>query len=487
VAGTPVLLSDGTTKPIEKIEVGDEVYARPHDNPTGELIKGKVVRTFVNRKDVWSLAMGNPASGKTLTVRGTAEHPFYVQNQGWTPLGELREGDQLTSSTGETMNVLSKEHHSEPVEVYNFEVEDAHTYYVGESQEQSVLVHNACPDCGSWDRYHIFTMCGAKPAGKGALYDAVKNHGAISGQLHGELTQETMGQTVSRLPHAADAAKMTEAAAQMVPGLGGAMVVTSETTQVYGNSRDSGNSHAYSLYVSIGTMLGRFTGVENFSYAFDGTDPVSGEQYSGGWRAAYTVLGFGEMVLTALGIEQAGKAAFFPARPVVPQAAKAGETIAQEVKSVTEKTVYTVEPAMQAKDIAEKVLVDGKYLNNPTAKNMNDLIRQGYNYVGSKQMNGRYMYVIDQEGNIIIGTRAKDIATGRTLHMPHPTLIGGENPVVQGAGIVEIRGGKIYSIDNVSGHFKPGSGSLDAVKGVFDQLPQNVFHKDFLGYILFGN
>lgn len=26
--------------------------------------------------------------------------------------------------------------------------------------------------------------------------------------------------------------------------------------------------------------------------------------------------------------------------------------------------------------------------------------------------------------------------------MPHPTLIGGTNPTVQGAGIVEIRGGK---------------------------------------------
>jgi len=112
------------------------------------LVKGKVVRTFVNRKDVWSLAMGNPASGKTLTVRGTAEHPFYVQNQGWAPLGELREGDQLANASGETMIVFSKEHHPELVEVYNFEVEDAHTYFVGYSQEQSVLVHNDCPVCG---------------------------------------------------------------------------------------------------------------------------------------------------------------------------------------------------------------------------------------------------------------------------------------------------------------------------------------------------
>lgn len=43
-----------------------------------------------------------------------------------------------------------------PIKVYNFEVEDFHTYFVGES---SVLVHN---DCGTPDRkegqYHVFDV-----------------------------------------------------------------------------------------------------------------------------------------------------------------------------------------------------------------------------------------------------------------------------------------------------------------------------------------
>ena len=39
--------------------------------------------------------------------------------------------------------------------------------------------------------------------------------------------------------------------------------------------------------------------------------------------------------------------------------------------------------------------------------------------------------------------------------MPHPTLVGGANPQVRAAGIVDIRGGRIYSADNTSGHFKP--------------------------------
>ena len=33
-------------------------------------------------------------------------------------------------------------HLSEPITTYNFEVQDFHTYYVG---EQGILVHNACP------------------------------------------------------------------------------------------------------------------------------------------------------------------------------------------------------------------------------------------------------------------------------------------------------------------------------------------------------
>ena len=42
---------------------------------------------------------------------------------------------------------------------------------------------------------------------------------------------------------------------------------------------------------------------------------------------------------------------------------------------------YTVDPSMQAKDIAEKVLVDGVYKINPTAQNISELIKPGSNYV----------------------------------------------------------------------------------------------------------
>ena len=93
-------------------------------------------------------------------------------------------------------------------------------------------------------------------------------------------------------------------------------------------------------------------------------------------------------------------------------------------------------------------------------------------------MNGDYMYVIDMDGNIIIGNRAGQ-------RMPHPTLVGGTNPQVQAAGMVNIRGGKIYSMNNASGHFKPSSDCLIIAKEKFSELPNTIFSKNFQGYIIF--
>ena len=115
--------------------------------------------------------------------------------------------------------------------------------------------------------------------------------------------------------------------------------------------------------------------------------------------------------------------------------------------------LYSVDSTMFPDDEAAGVLRNGEYVKNPTAHNINDYISDTSNYLGSKNMNGQYMYVIDMNGNIIIGTRGGQ-------RMPHPTLIGGSNPQVQAAGIIEIRGGKIYSINNASGHFKPSIESL---------------------------
>ncbi len=64
-------------------------------------------------------------------------------NQGWKSSIELRAGDILVLKNGEYVTVEKIQHEilEKPITVYNFEVEDFHTYYVGDS---SILVHNVC-------------------------------------------------------------------------------------------------------------------------------------------------------------------------------------------------------------------------------------------------------------------------------------------------------------------------------------------------------
>lgn len=80
---------------------------------------------------------------------------------GWTSAIKLRAGDILVLSNGEYVVVEAVQHEilESPVKVYNFEVEDFHTYFVGES---SVLVHNKCS--GSYD---IEFQSGKHYVGKG--------------------------------------------------------------------------------------------------------------------------------------------------------------------------------------------------------------------------------------------------------------------------------------------------------------------------------
>ena len=63
----------------------------------------------------------------------TETHPFYVKNQGFIKAGELIVGDELLDVNGNVLLVenFAIELTEEPVKVYNFEVEDFHTYFVG--------------------------------------------------------------------------------------------------------------------------------------------------------------------------------------------------------------------------------------------------------------------------------------------------------------------------------------------------------------------
>ena len=134
VAGTLVMAVAGMVA-IETIKSGDKVIST--DPETMETSPKTVLETYI--REVTTLVH--------LTVNGeeivtTVDHPFYVKNQGFIKAGELIVGDELLDVTG---NILLVENFDvgltdKPVKVYNFQVEDFHTYYVGEN---NILVHNA--------------------------------------------------------------------------------------------------------------------------------------------------------------------------------------------------------------------------------------------------------------------------------------------------------------------------------------------------------
>ena len=135
VEGTAILTATGYVA-IENIQIGDMVWS---ENPeTGEKALKRVVQTFVNETIELVHVFVN---GEEIVT--TPEHPFYVPRQGWTGAIHLRAGDMLVLSSGKYVTVEKIQHEilEKPTKVYNFEVEDFHTYFVGEN---SVLVHNLC-------------------------------------------------------------------------------------------------------------------------------------------------------------------------------------------------------------------------------------------------------------------------------------------------------------------------------------------------------
>jgi intein/homing endonuclease len=70
----------------------------------------------------------------------TVDHPFYVNSRGFVKAGELAIGYELLDVNGNVLLVekFNVELTDEPTTVYNFQVEDFHTYHVSGF---GVLVH----------------------------------------------------------------------------------------------------------------------------------------------------------------------------------------------------------------------------------------------------------------------------------------------------------------------------------------------------------
>lgn len=73
------------------------------------------------------------------TIRSTKDHPF-LSKRGWIEATSLLVGDSLLTQTGNYIAIVRIEKKLEHENVYNFEVKDYHTYFIGKNK---VVVHNS--------------------------------------------------------------------------------------------------------------------------------------------------------------------------------------------------------------------------------------------------------------------------------------------------------------------------------------------------------
>lgn len=122
------------------------------------------------------------------------------------------------------------------------------------------------------------------------------------------------------------------------------------------------------------------------------------------------------------------------------------------------------------------------YFKNPLASTIQDSIEDGRVRMNGHLANGTYTYVLDTNGNIIFGKRYNP--NNSHSRAPHPTLIGGKDPVVQCAGMISLKKGRITWYNNDSGHFRPNEKSLTyvetAMKKIQAQYP-TAFDKKYSG------
>ncbi|EHQ04627.1 Hedgehog/intein hint domain protein [Leptonema illini DSM 21528] len=153
VAGTKVKTPSGYRN-IEDIRAGDKVLS--YNETTKRIEVQTVKQTFIRKTDrIYTLVYDTGTKLQT-----TATHPFYIEGKGWVKAADLHVGDdsllagevsQLDVYGGARLQNVSYRQSKQGVivgitvedraeTVYNFEVNETHTYLVGESD---VVVHNA--------------------------------------------------------------------------------------------------------------------------------------------------------------------------------------------------------------------------------------------------------------------------------------------------------------------------------------------------------
>lgn len=159
-AGTQVLMADNTWKAIERVAVGDRVWCRDDQRPVSSNVTGVVTLTtnrlatsFVTLRYVTDHYTSK--SGPTLSLRVTGEHPFWVDQKGWTAAEDLKVNDRILAERGfVTISGVDTSDLGKHENAYNFEVAKYHTYIVRQGDTHlGIVAHNYCEQLKQWIKH----------------------------------------------------------------------------------------------------------------------------------------------------------------------------------------------------------------------------------------------------------------------------------------------------------------------------------------------
>jgi hypothetical protein len=178
-AGTPVLLEDNSTRPIEQIKIGDSVLAT--DPVTGESGPRRVEVTIRTPDDrnFTDIELAPEHGGGQVTA--TDHHPFWSETRkSWINAADLTPNDALRQPSGEAVSVTKVSHWKTLKAAYDLTVNDLHTYYVV-AGNTPVLVHNCNFDRDfEWDNLPAYVE-GGPTSGRAVTSDGRSYTDLISG------------------------------------------------------------------------------------------------------------------------------------------------------------------------------------------------------------------------------------------------------------------------------------------------------------------
>lgn len=214
-ADTPVLMADGTKRPIKDVELGDLVTAA--DPTTGERGPRQVV-DLIRHSGQHSMVAVRFADGSTIDA--TDRHPFWVANRSeWIDAIDLAKGDVVTTADGSQLTVEGLTISEADLTAYNLTIDGLHTYFAG---DQAVLVHNSgCVNIAdlpakalrklTTDEKHAFTHLndhhGVTRIEFGRQIHAIKSSNGLPGDFNltfgptGDIWNSQSGDLIGRIVH----------------------------------------------------------------------------------------------------------------------------------------------------------------------------------------------------------------------------------------------------------------------------------------------